>query len=188
MEKKDVKSRLIQWVLLLQVFDLGIWEKKGCENIVVDHLSWIPLKGVDDPKEINEKFPDEQLLAVSTAPWNAHYVNYLSNGAIPEHWSKKQRQQFMSQVKQYIWDELDLFKVGADQVLRRCVPENEVHEILTHAHSSSCGGGGHFSGSKMGYTVLACGFYWPTLFKDANKYARQCLNCQRMGGGYIKKE
>ncbi|XP_076926874.1 uncharacterized protein LOC143590208 [Bidens hawaiensis] len=62
----------------------------------------------------------------------------------------------------------------------KCVPENEVHEILTHAHSSTCGG--HFSGSKTRYKVLTCGFYWPTLFKDANEYARQCLNSQRMGG------
>ncbi|XP_076892553.1 uncharacterized protein LOC143544314 [Bidens hawaiensis] len=104
---------------------------------------------VDDPKEINERFPDEQLLVVSTAPWYAHYVNYLDTGAIPEYWSKKRKQQFAAQVKQYIWDEPDLFKIGADQVVRRCVPENEVQEILKHAHSSACGG--YFNGSKTGY-------------------------------------
>ncbi|XP_076905530.1 uncharacterized protein LOC143561293 [Bidens hawaiensis] len=124
--------------------------------------------------EINEKFPDEQLLAISTAPWYAHYVNYLAMNAIPEHWSKKRREQFMAQVKQYIWDEPELFKVGSDQVLRRCVPENEVQVILTHAHLSACGG--HFSVSKTGYKILICGFYWPKPFKDANEYARHCLN------------
>ncbi|KAJ0629259.1 putative nucleotidyltransferase, Ribonuclease H [Helianthus annuus] len=65
MEKKDAKPRLIRWVLLLQEFDLEIRDKKGCENAVADHLSRIPLEGVDDPSEINERFPDEQLLAVS---------------------------------------------------------------------------------------------------------------------------
>ncbi|KAJ0940179.1 putative nucleotidyltransferase, Ribonuclease H [Helianthus annuus] len=181
MEKKDAKPRLIRWVLLLQEFDLEIRDKKGCENVVADHLSRIPLEGVDDASEINERFPDEQLLAVSTyvAPWYAHYVNYLAKGAIPNHWTKKRRQQFSSQVKQYIWDEPDLFKIGADQVIRRCVPETEVLEILTHAHSSACGG--HFSGNKTGYRVLSSGFYWPTIFKDAREYARNCINYQRMG-------
>ncbi|XP_076896278.1 uncharacterized protein LOC143549198 [Bidens hawaiensis] len=95
---------------------------EGCENVVADHLSRITLDGVDDPMEINEKFPDEQLLVVSTAPWYAHYVNYLATAATREYWSKKRRQQFMARVKQYIWVESDLFKVGADQVLKDVYP------------------------------------------------------------------
>jgi len=39
MIKKDVKARLIRWILLLQEFNLEIWDKKGVENVAVDHLS-----------------------------------------------------------------------------------------------------------------------------------------------------
>ena len=37
--KKDAKSRLIRWILLLQEFDLVIQDRKGVKNQVANHLS-----------------------------------------------------------------------------------------------------------------------------------------------------
>ena len=39
MENKDAKPRLIRWVLLLPEFNLEIKDKKGSDNMIVDHLS-----------------------------------------------------------------------------------------------------------------------------------------------------
>ena len=73
--KKEAKPRLIRWVLLLQEFDLEIRDKKGSENLVVDHLSRLHISGMGD---ISDSFRDEHLLAVSSyAPWSAHIVNFL---------------------------------------------------------------------------------------------------------------
>ena len=57
MTKKDLKPRLIRWVLLLQEFDLEIKDMKGTENLVADHLS--RLEGTRDEVHVNDAFPDE---------------------------------------------------------------------------------------------------------------------------------
>ena len=62
MANKDVKPRLIRWVLLLREFDSGIKDKKGSDNVIVDHLSRLknPTKE-ERGTEIEENFPYEQL-------------------------------------------------------------------------------------------------------------------------------
>ncbi|KAK1440276.1 hypothetical protein QVD17_06101 [Tagetes erecta] len=179
MEKKDAKPRLIRWILLLQEFDFEVRDKKGCDNVVADHLSRIPVFG-ESTKDIKETFPDECLFSISTLPWYAHIVNYLVAGQIPSHWTRQQKKRFFFQVKQYIWDEPDLFKIGPDQIIRRCIPNNEIQEALAHAHTYACGG--HFSGRKTGHRILSCGLFWPTLFRDAFVFAKQCHRCQQVGG------
>nr|GEU93648.1 DNA-directed DNA polymerase [Tanacetum cinerariifolium] len=61
--KKDSKSRLLRWVLLLQEFKFKVIDTKGAENLAADHLSRLenPHQNVLDPKEINETFPLEAL-------------------------------------------------------------------------------------------------------------------------------
>ena len=44
------------------------------------------------------------------------------------------------EVKHYFYDEPELFKLGADDIFRRCVPEVEQVSILNACHSSLCGG------------------------------------------------
>ncbi|GJS72733.1 reverse transcriptase domain-containing protein [Tanacetum coccineum] len=81
--KQDAKPRLIHWILLLQEFDIEIKNKKGAENVVVDHLS--RLKNLNLTKlrdeDINDNFHDETLMNILSKdeeiPWFADFANYL---------------------------------------------------------------------------------------------------------------
>ncbi|GJZ07050.1 reverse transcriptase domain-containing protein [Tanacetum coccineum] len=66
--KTDAKPRLIRWVLLLQGFNIEIKDKKGAENLVVEHLSRLenPNLGTLAKEEIADKFPDEHLMILKT--------------------------------------------------------------------------------------------------------------------------
>jgi hypothetical protein len=61
--KKDAKPRLICWILLLQEFDVEIRDKKGVENVVVDHFSRMN-HGQDDKEPIEDKMRDDHLYRV----------------------------------------------------------------------------------------------------------------------------
>ncbi|GJS95747.1 reverse transcriptase domain-containing protein [Tanacetum coccineum] len=86
MTKQDAKPRLLRWVLLLQEFDIIIRDKKGSENLAVDHLSRLenPHKDVLENKDINEHFPLETLGVISSesTPWFADYANYHAGNFI----------------------------------------------------------------------------------------------------------
>ena len=175
LKKKEAKPRLIRWILLLQEFDLEIRDKKGCENVVADHLSRISLneKGV-----INDAFLDENLFLIqkNELPWFAHIVNYLVSRKMPYEWTSQQKKKFLSDVHFYYWEDPELFFKGQDQLLRKCVPEEEQFKILEFCHDRP--GGGHYASDTTAQKVLESGFFWPTLFKDAHSYCQACLNCQ----------
>ncbi|XP_073025095.1 uncharacterized protein [Primulina eburnea] len=124
MSKKDAKPRLIRWILLLQEFDLTIIDRKGTENQVADHLSRLenPIQGNDF---IRDDFPDEQLFEINNLLWYADFVNYLSSKFIPPHFTYQQKKKFFSDLKYYMWEDPYLFRICADGIIRRCVPQEE---------------------------------------------------------------
>ncbi|XP_041999956.1 protein NYNRIN-like [Salvia splendens] len=85
-----------------------------------------------------------------------------------------------SEAKYYFWDDPYLWKMGADQVIRRCIPEWEQRDVLNHYHALACGG--HFGPRKTARKVLDSGFYWPTLHRDAYEFCQNCGRCQQTGG------
>ncbi|KAL0361651.1 UNVERIFIED_CONTAM: Retrovirus-related Pol polyprotein from transposon.6 [Sesamum radiatum] len=170
MSKSDAKPRLLRWILLLQEFDLEIKDRRGCENTVADHLSRLNPTYVENMHNspLQDEFPDEQLFAITQIeePWFADFANFLAGKVIPPHLSYQQKKKFFSDIKYYLWDEPYLYKRCGDGMVRRCVPEEEMQSILGFCHDREVGG--HHGGAKTAAKVLQCGFYWPSLFKDAH--------------------
>ncbi|GJZ23170.1 reverse transcriptase domain-containing protein [Tanacetum coccineum] len=150
--KKDSKARLLWWVLLLQEFKFKVIDTKGAENLAADHLSRLenPYENVLDPKEINETFPLETLNMVafcgdSSTPRFVDFANYHAGNFIVKGMSSQRNNKFFKDVKHYFWDDPYLFKICADQVIRRCVSGQEAINILKACHSGPTGG--HYGAS-----------------------------------------
>ncbi|GJU80827.1 reverse transcriptase domain-containing protein [Tanacetum coccineum] len=86
---------------------------------------------------------------------------------------------FFKDVKHYFWDEPFLFKIYADQVIRRCVSGQEAFDILKACHNGPTGG--HYGANYTAKKIFDSGFYWPTIYKDAHDFVTRCDICQRQG-------
>ncbi|GJZ25870.1 reverse transcriptase domain-containing protein [Tanacetum coccineum] len=86
---------------------------------------------------------------------------------------------FFKDVKHYFWDDPFMFKICADQMIRRCVAGQEVVDTLTAWHSGPTGG--HYGANYTVKKVFDSGFYWPMIYKDARDLVTRRDTCQRQG-------
>nr|GFA08854.1 hypothetical protein [Tanacetum cinerariifolium] len=93
--------------------------------------------------------------------------------------SSQQKNKFFKDVKHYFWDDPFLFKIYADQVIRRCVHGQEAVDILKSCHNGPTGG--HHGLNYTAKKVFDSGFYWPTIYRDAHDLVKSCDACQRQG-------
>nr|GFA73818.1 reverse transcriptase domain-containing protein [Tanacetum cinerariifolium] len=68
-------------------------------------------------------------------PVRKHFANYHAGNFIVKGMTSQQKNKFFKDVKQYFWDDPFLFKICADQVIRRCVHGKEDLDILEAYHN-----------------------------------------------------
>nr|GEV62032.1 reverse transcriptase domain-containing protein [Tanacetum cinerariifolium] len=160
--------------------------KSGIENLVADHLSRLenPHQSNLKEKEITKIFPLETHGMVtfrgdSSTPWFADFANYHARNFIVKGMSSQQMKKFFKDVKHYFWDDPYLLRIGADQMIRRCVHGQEDVDILTACHNGPTVGhhGANYTAKKVFYS----GFYWPTIYGYAHDLVTRCDACQRQG-------
>ncbi|KAG9458303.1 hypothetical protein H6P81_002811 [Aristolochia fimbriata] len=65
---------------------------------------------------------------------------------VPKHFTYQQRKKLMAESKHYYWEDPFLYKICLDQVIKRCVKEEEAPLILNHCHDKEVGG--HHSANR----------------------------------------
>ncbi|GJY75542.1 reverse transcriptase domain-containing protein [Tanacetum coccineum] len=134
-------------------------------------------------KEITKTFPLETLgsvaLRVDSTPCFTDFANYHAGNFIVKGMSSQQKNKFFKYVKHYFWDNPFLFKICADQVIRRCVHGKEALDILEGCHNGPTRG--HHGANLTAKKVFDAGFFWPTIYKDAQELVKNCDSCQRQG-------
>nr|GEV23078.1 reverse transcriptase domain-containing protein [Tanacetum cinerariifolium] len=157
---------------------------KGAENVAADQLSKLenPHQDELEKKEITEKFPLENLgmfafRGDSSTPWFTDIANYQAGKFIVKGLSSQQNKKFFKDVKHYFWDDPYLFKICADQVIRRCVHGQGAVDILTACHNGPTRG--HYGANLTAKKVFDSGFCRPTIYRDAHDLVTWCDACQR---------
>ena len=118
---------------------------------------------------VDDQMPDEHLFAISIlSPRFADIANYLVSAQFPPHLSSKEKINIVRKSAPFTWIRGNIFKLGLDQILRRCVREEEFFDILLTCHDRPCGG--HFAVKMVAFKILQVGYYWPTLHRDVRRY------------------
>ncbi|GKC28120.1 reverse transcriptase domain-containing protein [Tanacetum coccineum] len=107
------------------------------------------------------------------------FANYHTGNFIVKGMSSQQKNKFLKDVKHYFWDDPYLFKICADQVIRRCVHGQEAIDILKACHNGPTGR--HHGPNYTPKKVFDSGFYWPTIYCDAHDLVKSCDSCLRQG-------
>ncbi|MCO5595618.1 hypothetical protein L7F22_049663 [Adiantum nelumboides] len=143
---------------------------------MADHLSRIT--NGEAPTGVDDDLPDTSLFMVETIPeWSEKFINFLVNGFPPKELRKDVARRLIKECEPYSLIAGTLYKLGKDDILRRCAREDEYLYILQEAHMGVARG--HFSGELTARKVLQSGYWWPTLFKDASVFAKGYDECQR---------
>ncbi|GKC54797.1 reverse transcriptase domain-containing protein [Tanacetum coccineum] len=102
----------------------------------------------------------------SSTLWFVDIANYHARNFVVKGMSSQQNKFFFKDVKHYFWDDPYLFRICADQVIRRCVHGQEAVDILTACHNGPTMG--HHGANYTAKKVFDSSFYWLIIYYDAH--------------------
>nr|GEY32003.1 DNA-directed DNA polymerase [Tanacetum cinerariifolium] len=105
---------------------------------------------------------------------NPHHGNF-----VVKRMSSQQKKKSFKDLKHYFWDDPYLFRICADQVIRRCVYFQEAVDILTAYDNRPTEG--YHDANYTAKKVFDSGFYGPMISRDAHDMVKSCDSCQRQG-------
>jgi hypothetical protein len=136
-----------------------------------NHLS--RLESGESGGAIDDQLPDADLFRVEAVlEYLEDIIVFLGTKACLETYSATQKCYMVVRVADCQLIAGQLYKLGLDIILRRCVLDHERQEILWECHNGVARV--HVGGKATAQKVLQARLWWATLFKDAKGYARSC--------------
>jgi hypothetical protein len=196
--KPDLSGRIARWILLLQEFDYEVVVKSGKANSNADFLS--RQRGKESVADISANFPDEFLgpignpgktdepesfpigvfhLGSESVSEYQGLIDYLVESRYPEQMSREEKEIFQRKAAPYTLIKGVLFKLGPDEVLRRCLEKPDRKKVIRALHAGSSGG--HFAFVNTINRIRSAGYWWPFLHRDVREFVKSCDQCQRTG-------
>ena len=149
--KPDLSRPIARWILLLQEFTYEVAVKSSKANVNADFLSRqcgiIAINSIS--AEFLDEFPGERILEsvfrIDTMEESEFkdVIQYLVERKYPEGMTREEKGVFQDKVAPYALIRGILFKMGADEVLRRCLERKDRNQVMTALHAESSGG--HFA-------------------------------------------
>jgi ribonuclease HI len=106
--------------------------------------------------------------------WIPEVRDYLKENILPKDHVSVER--ILRLAKRYAVVEGDPYCRGANDILMRCITQEEGRELLTEIHGGECGS--HSSSRTLVGKAFWHGFYWPTALQDAAEMVKSCKACQ----------
>ena len=187
--KPDLSNRIARWILLLQEFNYEVMVKPGKANANADYLS--RQRGTEVLEDIQVEFPDEfqnepdrkedQVLHITGEDESefSDIIAYLVDRIYPTGLNQEEKNVFQHKVAPYIIIQGILFRLGADEQLKRCLEKKERKQVMRALHSGPSGG--HFAANTTANRIRSAGYWWPYLIWDVKAYVGSCDQCQRTG-------
>ena len=153
----DLSRRIAKWILLLQEFNYKVVVKLGKANANADYLS--RQRGNEALEDIRAEFPDEfeeepdrkeeQVLHINGEDEMefSDIISYLVDKTYPTGLSREEKSLFQHKVAPYTIIQGILFKLEADEKLKRCLEKKEQKQVMRALHFGPSGG--HFAAITM---------------------------------------
>jgi ribonuclease HI len=106
--------------------------------------------------------------------WISEIRDYLKENILPKDHVSAER--IMRLAKRYTMVEGDLYHHGANEILMRCITQEEGRELLAEIHGGECGS--HSASRTLVGKGFRHGFYWPTTLLDVVEMVKSCKACQ----------
>jgi len=131
---------------------------------VLFFVQFYPLIDPDDVQEIG-----------SESNWTTPLVSYLKNGVLPD--GKEAARKLKVQAARFVLIKDILYKRGFSHPYLRCLGAKDADYVMREVHEGICGN--HSGSRSLMHKLVRAGYYWPTMQKDAEAYAKICDKWQR---------